>query len=232
MADQFFSDQTVLRRLHRGPLDTHVDGFAEALSERGYAATTAKQKLLLISELSHWLQRCHLAVGDVSELRIETFLLYLKRKDRLHRGDPSTLRQFVSFLYEAGVIPTLVPEIEDSPVQGIEKSFAHYLSQERGLSQDTLANYLPIARRFLTERFSDGKVALHTLCLQDISRFILRYAHTGSPSRAQHMVTALRSFLRFLLRQGEIDTNLASAVPSVAKWRFSELPKFLKHKGG
>jgi site-specific recombinase XerD len=230
MTEPYFSNPTVLRRLYRGPLGTHVDGFAEALFERGYAATTAKEKLMLISELSQWLQKRYLAVEDVSECRIEAFLRYRKRKERLHRGDPPTLKQFVSFLYEAGVIPTLVPEIEDSPVQRIEKSYAHYLSQERGLSQATLDNYLPITRRFLTERFSDGKVVLHTLCLQDISRFILRYAHTGSPGRAQLMVTALRSFLRFLRRQGEIDTNLASAVPSVAKWRFSELPKFLNQK--
>jgi site-specific recombinase XerD len=42
------------------------------------------------------------------------------------------------------------------------------------------------------------------------------------------MVTAIRSFLRFLHQDGEIDTNLAAAVPTVANWRFSELPKFLK----
>jgi len=228
MTDQFFSDQTVLRRLHRGPLGTHVDGFAEALFERGYAATTAKQKLLLISELSHWLQRRHLAVEDVSDFRIETFLRYRKRKERLHRIDTPTLRQFLSFLREAGVIPTLVPEIEDSPVQRIEKSFEYYLSQERGLSQDTLDNYLPVARRFLTERFSDGKVILYKLSSQDISGFILRYAQTMSPGRTQRIVTALRSFLRFLHQEGKINKDLAAAVPTVAKWRFTELPKFLK----
>lgn len=228
MTEHFFKDPKVQRSLHSGPLGAHVDGFAEVLFERGYAATTAKQKLLLISELSHKLQRRHLAVEDVSDFRIETFLRYRKRKERLRRGDCLTLRQFLSFLREAGVIPTLAPEIEDSPVQRIEKSFAYYLSQERGLSQDTLDNYLPVARRFITERFSDGKVVLRKLSSQDISGFIIRYAHTMSPSSAQLMVTALRSFLRFLYQQGEIDTNLAAAVPTVAKWRFTELPKFLK----
>ena len=228
MTEQFFTDQKVRERLHRGPLGAHVDGFAEVLFEQGYAATTAKQKLLLISELSLWLQRCHQAAEDVSESRIETFLRYRKGKKRRYRGDPPTLRQFLSFLREADVIPTLVPEIEDSPVQRIENGFAQHLSQERGLSQDTLNNYLPIARRFLAEQLRDGEVILDKLSQQHISGFILRYAHKLSPRRAQLMVTALRSFLRFLHQEGQIDTNLAAAVPAVAKWRFTELPKFLK----
>ena len=228
MNEQFFADPKVRQRLHRGPLGPHVERFAQTLFDQGYAATTAKRKLILISELSHWLQRRHQAVEDVSEFRIERFIRSRNGKKRLHRGDPPTLRQFLSFLRKAGVIPTLAPEIEDSPVQRIENSFALYLSQERGLSQNTLDDYLPVARRVLTERFSDGKVLLSKLSPQDISGFILRYAHQLSPSSAQLMVTALRSFLRFLHEQGEIDTNLAAAVPTVARWRFTELPKFLK----
>ena len=228
MTEHFFTDPKVQRSLHRGPLGAHVDGFAEVLFEQGYAATTAKQKLLLISELSHRLQKRHLAVEDVSDFRIETFLRYRKRKERLRRGDCLTLGQFLSFLREEGVIPTLVPEIEDSPIRRIEKSFAYYLSQERGLSQDTLDSYLPVARRFLTERFSDGKGHLRKLSPQAISDFILLYANKLSPSSVQLMVTALRSFLRFLHQRGEIDTNLAAAVPMVSRRRLTELPKFLK----
>jgi site-specific recombinase XerD len=228
MTEQFFVDPKVRQRLHRGPLGTHLNGFAEALFEQGYAATTTKQKLLLISEMSHWLQRRRLTVEDVSDSKVETFGRYRKRKACLRRGDILTLRQFLNFLRQAGLIPTLVPEIEDSPVQRIEKNYAHYLSQERGLSQLTLDNYLPIVRQFLTWQFGDGEVILGKLSPQHISGFILRYAHKLSPGRAQLMVTVLRSFLRFLHQEGQIDTNLATAVPTVAKWRFTELPKFLK----
>ena len=228
MIEKYFSDPTVLPSLHRGPLDTHIDGFAEALNERGYVVRTARGKLLLISELSQWLQKRHLVAEDVSESIIETFIRYRKGNKCLHREDSPSLRQFLSFLREAGVIPVLTAEIEDSPVQRIENNFAHYLSQERGVSQRTVDNYLPICRRFLAWRFSDGKVVLRALSQQDISGFILRYAHSMSPGRAQLMVTVLRSFVRFLYQQGEIITNLAAAVPKVAKWRFDGLPKFLQ----
>jgi site-specific recombinase XerD len=41
------------------------------------------------------------------------------------------------------------------------------------------------------------------------------------------MVTSLRSFFRFLRQRGHLTTDLASAVPSVANWRLSHLPKSL-----
>jgi site-specific recombinase XerD len=42
------------------------------------------------------------------------------------------------------------------------------------------------------------------------------------------MVTALRSFLRFIYQQGQTATDLSMCVPTVANWDLSELPKFLK----
>jgi hypothetical protein len=39
------------------------------------------------------------------------------------------------------------------------------------------------------------------------------------------IVTALRSFLQFLYVDGIIDRPLAVAVPSVASWSLSSLPK-------
>jgi integrase len=41
------------------------------------------------------------------------------------------------------------------------------------------------------------------------------------------MVTALRSFFRYLLHRGEVRTDLAACVPTVPRWSFSVLPKFL-----
>jgi len=49
-----------------------------------------------------------------------------------------------------------------------------------------------------------------------------------SQGRAKTMVNALRSFFRFLRQRGEIAVDLAAAVPTVARWQFSEIPKFLQ----
>jgi site-specific recombinase XerD len=41
------------------------------------------------------------------------------------------------------------------------------------------------------------------------------------------VVTALRSFLRFLQLRGQIKTDLAAAISGVAHWRMSNIPKYL-----
>ena len=63
---------------------------------------------------------------------------------------------------------------------------------------------------------------------QDIDRFFLRYAHERTPKVAQLMVSAMRSFFRFLFRYGETKCDLSAAVPTVPAWRLSEVPKYLK----
>jgi integrase len=41
------------------------------------------------------------------------------------------------------------------------------------------------------------------------------------------MVAALRSFLRYLFQRSQVEADLAEAVPSVADWRLSTVPKYL-----
>ena len=57
--------------------------------------------------------------------------------------------------------------------------------------------------------------------------FVTRHAHQLSPLRAGLMVTALRSFFRYLRHRGAIATDLAGCVPTVPIWSLSTLPRFL-----
>lgn len=61
----------------------------------------------------------------------------------------------------------------------------------------------------------------------DVTGFVQRHAHRLSPGRAKLLVTALRSFLRYLRHRGEISLDLAACVPIVPNWSKSTLPKFL-----
>jgi site-specific recombinase XerC len=60
-----------------------------------------------------------------------------------------------------------------------------------------------------------------------VTDFVWYQVHKLSPGRAQLLVTALRSFLRYLRHQGTITTDLNACVPTVARWSFATLPKFL-----
>ena len=224
MIDQFYSDPLSLQRLRSGPLGSHIDTFAQILSAQGYVGSAAKEKIRVVAGLSAWLQRRQLGVETLDEQSISAFLRYWRRRGLCRRSTSHTLGMLLGLLRDGG-FTRKVASVENSALYGVEKDFARYLTQERGLAQATLDNYVPAARTFLSECFGKGSLALNKLDPQDITRFMLRHVHKGS---AQIVTTALRSFFRFLYQRGEIARDLSASVPTVAAWRLPELPKFLE----
>jgi len=101
------------------------------------------------------------------------------------------------------------------------------LLEECGRSPSTVKNYVPFIDQFLSERFPNRAPSLAMLRAPDVTGFVTRHAHRLSPVRAGLMVTALRSFFRYLRHRGAIVTDLAGGVPTVPNWLFSTLPRFL-----
>jgi site-specific recombinase XerD len=118
--------------------------------------------------------------------------------------------------------------LSDNPIDRLTRAYAQFLTHQRGLSQATVDNYLPIAQRFLETRFGAGKVCLHKLRVTDVTDFIVRDSSTTCPRQAQLSASTLRSFLGFLTQEGKISANLAASVPTVANWSLSVLPQFLE----
>jgi site-specific recombinase XerD len=125
------------------------------------------------------------------------------------------------------VLPPAASEVDDSEMSRIVGNYAEYLTHERRLTKVTLDNYLPTVRLFLEERFGTRPLVLGEITPADIARFVLRHARTLSRVRAKLLVTALRSFFRFLHLRGEIRADLAAAVPTVANWRMENVPKWI-----
>jgi site-specific recombinase XerD len=227
MIEQFFTDPRVLDRLHGGPLGPYVDAFAARLSEQGYVKSTIRYRMRLVGAMSCWMQRRGLDAGDLDEQTTADFLQQRRSEHPIQRADAPTFRLLLEHLRQSGAIPIPVAEVDDSELGRIVSCFANYLAQDRRLSQASLDNYLPVVRRFLEERFGNDPISLEEIHQIDISHFVLRYANKLSRARAKLMVTALRSFFRFLRMHGDISTNLAGVVPKVANWRFTTLPKWI-----
>jgi site-specific recombinase XerD len=228
MTDQFFLSPKTLEHSYAGPLAIQIDSFAIKLLNQGYAINTCKAKILLIAGLSHWIERKQFQISELDEKKICEFVKYRLTHYRPNRHENPTLRDFLAHLRSVGIVRVPVPATDNSPLGRIQSNFARYLEQERGLAQVTIDNYIPIARRFLFERFGTDIILLEELTPPDITQFILHHAHIDSPSRAKLAVTVLRSFLHFLYQRGQTATDLSNFVPTVANWHLSELPKFLK----
>lgn len=213
--------------LEDSPLGTHLQTLATCLVEDGYADETVRSKLKLLAEFGQWLGRTGLTVAHLEERHVSVFV---KQRQRVHRGDLRTLEQLLEHLRKRAVIPDREPVRDQSPLADILSRYEKHLRSERGLVTATVLNYQPFIRRFLVHRFREGPFLFGQINASDISNFVLRHGPGMSVGRAQLMTTAFRSFFRYLFQKGELQTNLAAAVPTVADWRLAAVPKYLTPK--
>ena len=189
------------QRLPHNPWGFHLRTFVTSLLEYGYTDATIHSKLWLLGDFRRWLRRTQLAVTHLDERLLEAFL---KPKRRLRRGEPKTLQQFLDHLRKRGVVPARQVIRDQSPWANILGRYETYLRSERGLVTGTSLNYQAFVRKFLLERFREGRFHLREVKPSDISDFVLRHSHSMTVRRAQLMTTAFRSFFRFLFQKGEL----------------------------
>ena len=227
MLEHFLPDRAAAERLRAGLLGPHMDSFVATRCRLGYARSTVRVQLQLLSDLERWLDRNSLTLVDLHEPVVHRFLEELRSKGRLWKIDAPTLRHFLEHLREKDAIASPAPAVDESPLAALRQRYETYLKKERGLSPVTVVGYWRHIRSFLVERFGDAPLCLRQVVPTDLSAFLLRHARSGSPKVAQLMVTALRSFFRFLFRHAETDSDFAAAIPTVPQWRLAEVPKYL-----
>lgn len=222
-----FIDPLARSSLRRGPLGPHLENFAAVLSQQGYCKAAAWNKVRLVADLSRWLERERIALKQLDE-RLVTVFLENRWKRVAHRsGDQATLSLLLQQLRQANLTPT--PAAAPlSAIDLIERDYECFLLRERGLMRASVEQYLPVAQRFLSHRFGNRKVELKKLRAKEVTDFVSQDTAGRGRRSAQLMTSVLRSFFGFLLQEGRIDVNLAAAVPTVAGWRLSELPRFLE----
>jgi len=114
-----------------------------------------------------------------------------------------------------------------NPSEQLTHAYADFLLEERNLAPRTIALRRLVASRFLSEKFGSGPLKLSNLRAPDAATFVQQHAHDHGPAHARTLVAGMRLFLRYLIYEGLVDTDLSATVPAVAQWRFSTLPKHL-----
>ncbi|MGA9255402.1 MAG: site-specific integrase, partial [Candidatus Sulfotelmatobacter sp.] len=130
------------------------------------------------------------------------------------------------FLRREGVIPSEKKlACQPTPAEHCAQVYGRYLLEVRALARPTIINYVPFIRSFLEDRFGSGRVTLSRLCASDVVRFVQRQAPRLHTKTAKLMTTALRSFLQYARYLGEVTLDLAAAVPIVANWSMTSIPR-------
>jgi site-specific recombinase XerD len=225
--ENFLPVGAAVERLRAGPFAPHLDPFVAALCELGYARLTVRARPRLLDRLGRWLGRQRLGLPDLHEQTVDLFLAQRPRERRLRKGNARAARHFLEHLRQQGAVGLPEPAADEPPLGAIRRQYQTYLEKQRGLAALTVAGYWRFARRLIVERFGDAPIRVRDLTPDDVSAFVLRHARSGSPGVARLMVTALRCFFRFLFLDGQTQSDLALAVPTVPGWRLAEPPRYL-----
>lgn len=210
-----------------GPLAVHQNGLWSHLRGLGYAHFSAKNLLGVAAHLSRWLQADGSSPADLTADRIDAFLRDRRASGYVCWRTPKGLEPILHYLRSVGVAPLIEPPQIDPPARAaLLEGYASYLLEERGLTSVTVDGYLRTVREFLSAIGFTGLDDLRRLSTATVSRFVLDEARSLSVGYAKLKVTALRSFLRHLHVRGHCG-DLADAVPAVAGYRDSGLPRGL-----
>ena len=220
------NNQLVRPQWREGPLAGWLDAFADWVTARGYAPHTSNRMIMLAACFSQWLDQEAIGIADINPDHVARHLEHRTRRLRPRQHDKTLLWHFLDFLQRDGVL-----SFEDAPTDPMTDAercvlaYERHLQQARGLAAATRATYVPFVLSFLQHRFDSGPVTLSSLSADDVVRFVQNKAPDMSPKRAKCMASALRSFLRYACHLGETGPELVAAVPVVASWSMTQIPR-------
>jgi len=216
----------VLSRPLEGPLASQVTAFAKWVREQGYARHPRYRRVLLAACFSRWLGLKAVGVRRVSSEHQAQYLRVRARHVQIQSGDAVALTQFMNFLRRRGMVPReKIPPRQLIPTEQVVRTFQRYLRKQRMLAEGTVVYYVAFVRKFLVDQFGHGPVKLSRLSAGDVVRFVQRQAPSLHLKRAKLLTTALRSFLHYARYRGQVTCDLAAAVPTIASWSMSSIPR-------
>jgi len=207
-----------------GPLSPYINAYLVQIKEQGYAVGSINEQLRVLKMFGHWLQRRGREVGELDEGIAGHFLRGIKRSYSQSYATP-TLRRLLSVLRRIGATPEAEAP-RPSASEQLACSYERFLLQERNLASQSVTRLRLIASRFLAETIGAGPLNLSELTAAEVTGFVQQQA-PQHPSSSRNLVGGTRSFLRYLHYKGLVHTDLSLAVPKVANWALSTLPKHL-----
>lgn len=229
MLAKYFQSSSRILEIQSRPNGKLIEDFAFALGRDGYSKTAGCHHLRSAEHFLYWAHEAKISFTDFSKVTVERFAEHLETCQCYgprRASQAGTLYSVQLFLelgigHEPGALSAVTLERQGS---GLFPQFCQWMRLHRGTGELTLYNYGNSLRRFLVVLGEDaGKLDAQTL-----RQFVLEESGLKGSKAAQRCTTSLRMFIRFLVAEGKCSGSLLEAVPVVAHWRLSSLPKYLQ----
>lgn len=228
MLDHFFRSQHLIARLRGNAGVKSLDAFAGHLVGCGYSRSQGARHLRAAAHLLHWLDGKHLSLTTTDAATVNRFERHLAHcrctgfadmyPDKLLRG----IRAFMAFQQGRPLCVDDTIKVSAAPSE-LWDCFCCWMRDQRGIAERTLSDY----RQYLQPLLTEISTAPDKLNAARLRRFILEQSRNVGNARVKATTSALRTFIRFLVAQGQCPASLVDAIPSVAHSRLSSLPQYL-----
>ena len=216
-------------RVASDAIESHVGPFIAELKAAGYAPGTLCTKRAALRRFLRWRRRHKPPGSEPDESEAAKFLARSGRLGPKHRCLASTVRTAVlGHLRHQGVISTSAPDAPETASSALERRYADFLRNEKGLAELSLRVYLPLVPLllgYLEKRH--GSASVRRLDARVLRGFLFERTQHRSSESVRLLATSLRSFLRFLYAHGEIRHDLTAAIPTVRRWAQPGVPRKL-----
>ncbi len=229
MLKTYFKHERTRNRYYRSAAGPYLDAFVQWFEEDGYQAQTIRRRVRGAVQFATWAEASGWAVSQLDETVLSKFGCHLARQGQLRdpHGDYTVrflgARHFLGFLQARGIVPVPAEVSPRHPQPALLGEFRDWMARQRGITEPTLNSYQPILLDLL-ERLGEQAEQFTAKSLRE---FVLDRTRRSNPHSAQNVVAAVRMWLRFLIATGRCEPGLDAAIPTIAAWRLSALPRYL-----
>jgi integrase/recombinase XerD len=212
-----------------GDIAPQVAQFTHHLSQEGFTDLTLRGFDHAARHLAHWLAATGIAVANVDDAVVARFARHRCRcpggrsMSRLSGPYVKRARRFVVFLAERGLIRQKAASAASEPDRRVVE-FQDWLRKHRGLSERTIELHGYLLMRLLPALKPNPR----SWDAQHIREAIIAETKRAARGHVKKMASTLRGYVRFLSANGRCRAGLEHAVPIIAQWRLSTLPRYIE----
>ena len=228
MLENCFKRPHTLAAFRASPAGPHLDDYAAVLFKKGHPRAVVCAHLRAAVHLGRWASVQDLSLSAIDEESINEFEEHLGscqcpfQRPGIHKHFGARAHSFLEYLRTIGIAapaPIVEPTVE--PHALVE--FSNWMRQHRGATEETVRAYSRVVRS-LIQLLGEDTLQYSP---KGIRTAVLDMASGHGIKKAKLVTTATRMFLRCLALKGGCSTHLVDAVPSVAAWTQTTLPKHL-----
>ena len=238
MLEHYFVRPRTVDRIRVLWLGSAIDRYVEWMAERQAATQTVKGAVQRLVKFNAFAQSRCATTWEELPAHAEAFIAYWIeahsawcRTPQDHAAVNSQVRVPVEQMLRL-LLPDFVgtQRVVRMPFERSVPEFFTYLREERGLRPATLARYRHYLKHFEAHLTRIDCADLSALAPTVISTYIVDRAKHFAQGRGGKGSGVLRTFLRYLHREGHIATDLSRAVPRGRNYRHSSIPRSISRE--